>query len=262
MLIIDDFVMLGTTVPEPNLTDGRVFVCSAGYSRQLRTLLRLYPLARYGAPTRWSVATVKLERNPKDSRAESWKLFGDRSPESHIRINAASFQVDHVLPEAERAALLAGCAVESIAEADERRLSLAVIHPDTIELEFEHNPGSPDSPQLALFDTGQSAPQGARRFPYLPYLLFDDPGDPGKHHRLSLRDWGTYELMRKNHNLTQMSANERRRFVLGALHLDPSRSLLIGNQNNRRTSWLVISVLGGLRTSPSLFDAPMQEAIA
>ncbi len=35
MMILDDFVMLGTTVPEPN-SDGRVFVCSAGYSATSR----------------------------------------------------------------------------------------------------------------------------------------------------------------------------------------------------------------------------------
>jgi hypothetical protein len=262
VLTLDDFVMLGTTVPEPNLTDQRIFVCSAGFSPQLRSLLRLYPLAKYGAPPRWSVCTVKLERNPKDSRLESWKLFGDRSPENHMRINAASFQIGEALPKAARAELLARYAVESIEEANDRRLSLAIVHPDVIELEFEHNPGSPDSPQLALFDDGREEPKGARRFPYLPYLRFDDPGGNRRHHRLSLRDWGSYERMRKSNNLTLMTGAERVRHLSSALHLDPTCSLLVGNQNNRRTSWLVISVLRGLRGAPSLFDDVPQEAAA
>lgn len=262
MLTLDDFVMLGTTVPEPN-ADGRVFVCSAGFSAQLRSLLRIYPLARYGAPSRWSVSTVKLERNPKDSRVESWKLFGDRTPDAHRQINAASFSVDGKLPAAMRGQMLSRFAVESVAEADRARLSLAVIHPETIELEFEHNPASPDSPQLALFDPVVAPAEfGARRFPYLPYLKFADPGGPRGPHRLSLRDWGTYELMRKNDNFTQMTEGERRRFLLGALHLDPSCSLLIGNQNNRRTSWLVISVLRGLRGAPSLLDEIDRQSVA
>lgn len=248
-MVLDDFVMLGTTVPEPN-SDGRVFVCSAGYSATLRSLVRIYPLARFGAPTRWSVSTVKLERNPKDSRIESYQLAGDRRPGVHDHINRV-FQVDGVVPKAQRADLLKRCAVGSIAEANDRRLSLAIVHADAMDLEFEHNAASPDSPQLALFDMPGDKPSGARRFPYIPRLRFrDERGE----HRLMLRDWGVYELMRKHNNLTQMSAGERRKYAGDALRLDPTCSLLVGNLNNQRMAWLVISVLRGLRAAPSLFD--------
>lgn len=251
MMVLDDFVMLGTTVPEPK-SDGRVFVCSAGYSATLRSLVRIYPLARHGAPARWSVSTVKLERNPQDWRSESFKLAGDRSPDAHRRINDV-FRIDGITPKAGRAELLRKCTVGSIDEANERanRLSLAIIHARNMELEFEHNPGSPDSPQLALFPLDGEEPQGARRFPFIPRLHFDDEG---RHHRLMLRDWGTYELMRKNNNLALITEAERRRYVGGALHLNPSCSLLVGNLNNQRNAWLVISVLHGLRAAPSLLD--------
>lgn len=249
MMTIDDFVMLGTTVPEPK-SDGRTFVCSAGYSATLRSLVRIYPLAKFGAPARWSLSTVKLERNPQDSRVESFKLAGDRSPDAHRRINNV-FQSDGASPKAGRAELLRKCAVGSIAEANERRLSLAVIHARDLELEFEHNPGSPDSPQLALFPLEGEEPQGARRFPFIPRLHFED--EQG-HHRLMLRDWGVYELMRKNNNLALITETERRVYVGKALHLDPSCSLLVGNLNNQRNAWLVISVLRGLRAAPSLLD--------
>lgn len=251
MMTIDDFVMLGTTVPEPK-SDGRIFVCSAGYSATLRSLVRVYPLARKGAPTRWSVSTVKLERNPEDSRIESFKLAGDRTPANHSTINSL-FRIDDMFPKAGRADLLRKCAVGSIAEANDRanRLSLAIIHARNMELEFEHNPSSPDSPQLALFPLDGEEPQGARRFPFIPRLHFDD--EQG-HHRLMLRDWGVYELMRKNNNLALITESERRKYVGGALHLDPSCSLLVGNLNNQRNAWLVISVLHGLREAPSLLD--------
>jgi hypothetical protein len=42
--------------------------------------------------------------------------------------------------------------------------------------------------------------------------------------------------------------------LTGALHLDGSCSLLVGNFNRHRNSWLVISVLRGLRAEPSLLD--------
>lgn len=249
MMQIDDFVMLGTTVPEPK-SDGRIFVCSAGYSATLRSLIRLYPLARFGAPTRWSVSTVRLERNPEDHRAESFKLAGDRSPENHRHINSL-FRIDGQVSPSRRADLLRKCAVESITEANAKRLSLAIIHGRNMELEFEHNPTSPDSPQLALFPLEGEEPQGARRFPFIPRLHFDDEGG---HHRPMLRDWGTYELMRKNNNLALVTEPQRRKYVGDALHLDESCSLLVGNLNNQRNAWLVISVLRGLRGAPSLLD--------
>ena len=252
MMTIDDFVMLGTTVPEPK-SDGRVFVCSAGYSATLRSLVRIYPLARKGAPARWSVNTVKLERNPEDWRVESFKLAGDRSPEAHWSINSV-FRPSVMMPKSQRAELLRKCVVGSIDEANDRanRLSLAIIHPKAMELEFEHNPGSPDSPQLKLFELPGDEPQGARRFPFIPRLRFEDDH---RWNRLMLRDWGVYELMRKHNNLTQMTEAERQRYVSGALHLSPASSLLVGNLNNQRNAWLVISVINGLRSAvPSLLD--------
>ena len=250
VLTIDDFVMLGKTVPEPN-SDGRVFVCSAGYSPTLRQLIRVYPLSRYGAPSTWSISTVRLERNPHDSRAESFQLAGDRRPGVHDHINHV-FEVSDAVPRAQRAQLLARCVVGSIEEANSPPYrSLAIVHPETLELEFEHNPASPESPQLALFDAPGAEPSGARRFPYIPRLRFRDARGE---HRYMLRDWGVYELMRKHDNLTQMSDGGRRKFVAGALHLDDTCSLLVGNQANRRTSWLVISVLRGLRAERSLLD--------
>ncbi len=257
MIVVDDFVMLGKTVPEPNRNGEKVYVCSAGYSPTLRSLIRIYPLSRYGAPPTWSISTVKLERNPKDSRGESYQLAGDRRPGVHDHINRV-FEVHGIVPKQHRAELLKRCVFPSIRAAEDRRpgygkdkLSLAIVHADAMEAEFDHNPASPDSPQLSLFDLATDPPSGARRFPYIPRLRFrDEAGE----HRLMLREWGVYELMRKHNNLTQMTEGERRKYLAGALHLDPTCSLLVGNLNNQRTAWLVISVLRGLRAAPSLFD--------
>lgn len=244
-MILDDFVMLGTTVPEPN-SDGRVFVCSAGVSAELGKLVRIYPLARGGVPHRWSVYRVPVERNPHDSRPESFKVRGDRSPGAHDHINA-SFEPLGKIPDTDRAQLLERFVVGSIKEANAKRLSLAIVHPDSIDLHFEHNPDSRDSPELRLFEVQPSRPQsGARRFPFIPRLRFTD--ELGGNN-LMLRDWGCYELQRK-HGEAYFRAN-----LAGALHLRESSSLLVGNLNNHRTSWLVISVLNGIRSQPTLFDA-------
>lgn len=250
MITVHDFVMLGKTVPEPN-SDGRVFVCSAGISPTLRSLIRIYPLARRNTPPRWSSSTVKLERNPKDSRAESFKLEGDRRLAAHERINN-SFHIGEMYPPAARAELLEKYTVGSIAEANDptRHLSLAILHPDQIELTFEHNPDSPDSPELTLFDLEPRPTEGAKRFAYIPRLRFRDADGP---HHLMLRDWGCFEFMRKH-------GDEKRFQLPDALHLSPASSLLVGNINRHRNSWLVISVLNGLRAAPSLLDELKESA--
>jgi hypothetical protein len=257
VITIDDFVMLGKTVPEPS-RDGRVFVCSAGYSATLRQLIRIYPLSRYQAPPRWSISTITLDRNSSDSRAESYRIAGDDLRRDHHDDINRAFHVTGTVPAAQRAQLLKRCVLPSITEANKRiagygkdKTSLAVLHPEQVELSFKYNPESPDSPQLTLFDDGRPDPKGAKRFPYVPYLRFHDEAGP---HNLSLREWGVFELMRKHSNLTAMSETERKKYVMGALHLGPGSSLLVGNQANARTAWLVISVLNGLREEPALFD--------
>ncbi len=246
-MIIEDFVMLGTTVPEPN-SDGRVFVCSAGVSAEYRGLIRLYPLARRNIPNRWNKYRVPVERNSTDSRPESFKVATaeDRAHGAHDRINQ-HFQHLGKLRDADRAKLLKPYIVPSVNHANFNRFSLAIIEPEAIDLDFDHNPASPDSPQLALFDDSRDKPrEGAKRFPFIPRLHFKD--EDGWHH-LMLRDWGCYELMRKN------TESYYRQNMIGALHLRPDSSLLIGNMNQHRKSWLVISVLNGIREAPTLFDS-------
>lgn len=256
MIVLDDFVMLGKTVPEED-SRGRTTVCSAGFSQQLNALMRLYPLARFDAPSRWSVSVVHLERNPKDNRPESWKLYGDRTAGAHDAINRAAFTGAGQFATTGRAELLAPFVVGSLAEANEirdrhgRHISLAILQPLAMAVEFEHNPESPDSPELKLFDLPADEPSGAKRFPYIPRLrLQDEKAESAP----MLRDWGVYERMRKADGFETWTDGERRRDITAALHLDSSCSLLIGNFNRFRNRWLVISVLRGLKPEPSLFD--------
>ena len=242
-MIVEDFTMLGTTVPEPTKSDGRVFVCSAGISPELG-LIRIYPLAKRNIPHRWSTYRVPLERNEKDSRKESWKIRGDRSEDAHEHINSAFEEVGK-MRRTERKPILSKYVVDSIQEANERKLSLAILQPKIGGLDFEHNPESPDSPMLKLFDLPEQRPvEGAKRFPFIPRLHFKDEGGP---HHLMIRDWGCYEWMRKH--------PDRYGELAQCLPLSDDSSLLIGNFNRHRNSWLIISVLSGIRESePTLFD--------
>lgn len=182
------------------------------------------------------------------SRVESWRLAADRSLDGHPNINE-SFDVVSSMPAMRRPLELRHAVVDSIESANARRLSLAIVHPTAEpELFFDHNPESPDSPELRLFDLDDSPRHefGAKRFAYIPRLRFSDAVGE---HRLMLRDWGTFEFMRRY-------GDARRHELPTALHLSKNVSLLLGNLANQRNAWIIISVLNGIRqdTALTLFE--------
>ena len=238
MILIDDFVMLGKTVPEVQKKSGRVFVCSAGYSHAMRGPIRVYPLARGKSPPRWSRCRVPLERNPEDSRDESWKLSGDRSPANHPKINSC-FEITGEVRKQERPLFIQSLLSPSIQAANAKRKSLCIIEPESVPaLSFEENEDSPDHPQISMFEDGQEiVDEGARRFRFQPYLEFKDEGG---WHRLQMRGWCGYEWMRKQ--------GDERRFQLAEnWRLGQRPCLLVGNMNQHRNVWLIISVLTPIR---------------
>lgn len=243
-MILDDFVMLGKTVPEAN-ADGRQFVCTAGYSLELRRPIRIYPMARRASPPRWSVSRIPVERNPKDSRWESWQIRGDRSTDAHERINAV---IGPVLPKVAGATqkdIVASLAVTSLKEANERRMSLCIILPTEVpQLRFEAGETAQMQPTPDMFGWSAAVPV-KQRFAWHPRMMFADKGGD---HDLMLRDWGSYELLRKNGDHWRYRLDE-------ALNLITAPPLLCGNLNNQRTAWLVISVLSGaVHARPDVAD--------
>jgi len=236
MLRIDDFVMLGKTVPEPN-SDGRTFVCSAGWSDTLRSLIRIYPLSMHEAPAKWTVSEISLERNPKDSRFESFKIHGDRSVDAHTAINRA-FSVKGKLTQGEKEKLMGRLPRISKADANSEKLSLAVCQPDHPPvLYYGENPESDDHPQLSLFDDRLPKKQGAKRFPYQPRLRFSSDGH---HHDLQIREWGVYEWLRR-----EGFAKKESHPIKAELKKNPP--LLLGNLCSHRNTWLVIDRLAPQR---------------
>lgn len=237
-VIVDDFIMLGKTVPEPQKKSGRVFVCSAGYSHSLRGPIRIYPLARGKSPPRWSRCRVPLERNPEDHRDESWKLSADRSAANHHLINNC-FEVTGEIKRQERAFFIQSLLCPSIQAANSKRKSLCIIEPQSVpKLSFEENGDHPDHPQVEMFDNGSDViPEGSKRFRFQPYFEFKDADS---WHYLQMRGWCGYEWMRKQ--------GDERRFQLAEnWRLKYRPCLLVGNMNHHRNVWLVISVLMPIR---------------
>ena len=218
-MILEDFVMLGKTAPETD-RQGRVTVCSAGWSPELRQLVRIYPLAVENAPPDFSVSQIRLERNYKDTRHESWKIAGDRSIDVHSGINTR-FDVKRILND--RESLIEQIPlVGSIQEANLKRLSLAVIQPD-IKPEFylEKNAN--------YYMKGKEV--GSKTYKYLPRLQFDLGG---KTHKLKYLNQEVYNYLKPT-NKTDFWR------IAGRFKRNPK--LLIGNMFAHRNNWLVIAGL-------------------
>ena len=93
-------------------------------------------------------------------------------------------------------------------------------------------------PSYRLFE-GNSALKARERFGVTPRLRFKT--QDGRPHGLQVRDWGVWELMRKNSD--RMAGADATEWVARSLHLNQSSVLLLGNFCNHRTAWMVISVL-------------------
>lgn len=217
-MIIDDFIMLGRTVPEPSKRHG-VVVCSAGYSKELKSFMRIYPLSPFEKIKRWSVCRIELKRNPQDSRHESWRIKEDTCPTIVGHANKDD-EINYLLTQQS----------PSVQSLNENRHSLGIIKPNgSLTPRFDRLQCGEEY-QVNLFPEINSTEN--RR----PRLSFYDQG--GKHD-LQLRDWGCAEFLRKQ-------SDEDHHKLWSALKLNnPSYEhiLFVGNHAQHRNSWLVISLL-------------------
>jgi len=240
-MILDDFVMLGTAVPEVTAT-GMITVCSAGYSQELGELIRVYPLDMRAGFRRWENYQLPLRRNPKDSRRESWRLAGSPQLEASAR---------GVVCKSDRLAHVDRFLVPSVAYLNAQRASLGIIRPPSMSLYLGDNDERlPLLESVSLPGFERPTTPTRDRFYRVPRVKFDD--DDGAHDT-SLLEWGAFEFLRK-HPTGDLHAA----FRLG----DPAREvrLLVGNLARHRNAFIVIAILGFSvagteRAQMPLFDA-------
>lgn len=238
---IDDFVCLGRTVPEESKKYGRK-VCMAGYSAELNSLVRVYPLPVHNPIEQRSNCVMELERNRQDGRRESWRLKREMGNEGIVNVGEKVAKATVVDWLDERAAC-------SIAALNQSRASLGVIKPLALSWLFKQSDEIVDPTQRTLFDDldfhfGETATPRI-----IPYLRF---ADEGGEHCLQIREWGVHEWLRKEPDkAAQLWDNLR----LTSPNQQPY--LVIGNMCNCRTSWLVINVF--LQEKESLlFDVAVE----
>jgi hypothetical protein len=237
---LDDFIVLGRTVPEASQRYG-TRVCMVGYSEELGKALRVYPLLIDAPLKSRHQATLELTRNSDDNRRESYKLR-DAVTSVYGVSSQAYWSTEQVCDLADK------MHYASIAELNRQKASLGFVALlGTPHLELKSREATAPPAQLALFDEFVQDLRttqfwGGRDYPQVPYVTFQDAEGI---HALQLREWGTFEYLRKHQFLGDGLDK--------ALHLHASGEqwyALVGNMAHRRNVWLVIQLV---HRQPSLF---------
>lgn len=246
-MLLHDLVILGRTVPEESHKYG-VRVCLAGHSEQLGGLVRVYPVLVDAPLKSRHRAILAVERNPQDSRQESYKLL-----DAVGAVKAVS--PSPVLSTAAVTALAERHQVASIAELNRGKLSLGFVAVrGRPVLEWHTKDTCADPRQLSMLLSFQNDLRVAqfltgKDYARVPYLTFHDR--EGKH-SLQLREWGCFEYLRQCDG-TVNDLHERLRLA------DPRREwfVLVGNMTPHRNVWLVIQLFSRLRLADTLWKEPV-----
>lgn len=215
-MIIEDFVMLGRTVPEHSKRHGLV-ACSAGYSREFGGFMRVYPLPMASSIKRWEICRIELERPKNDNRKESFRIK-----------HGSSIEVVGKARKDDEFDFLSSIASRSIASLNQDRDSLAILRPINLGYRFDKmKQGEEHQMDLPMFD--DEVPETPK-----PRIQFNDMDG---HHDIQLRDWGSTILMQRGY--------EKQTLWKALRFGDPDYEHLLfcGNHNVHRNNWLVISVI-------------------
>lgn len=252
-MTVDDFVVLGRTVPEESRKYGKR-ICMAGYSSENNQLLRVYPLmvpVGENADTNGFKArhmySLQLRRNQSDSRTESWRLLDEKHPTATPWAKAIEQPKQRVVD------WLAHRAAPSIKALNATRQSLGVIVVEPSEWYGFSRPKDDTSAgdyHTSLFDDLDDQPDiDVNAIRHAPYIRFTDAGGE---HNLQVREWGAYRLLSRPEYIDKPEA------LWGAPGYRTGKSLLlvVGNMSNHRANWLVIKTfeLEPRQAGVSLFD--------
>lgn len=227
-----DYLVLGQTVPEKSKKYG-VRVCTAGISLKTFELERVYPLLVNHHFKRWQhFKELPVARNNKDRRDESWKLSIHPS-----KINSVN---SDIVKKSRRKDIIEysynTCGYKSIADLNNDRKSLAIIKmikPRGFFTDGEKKPTCVR--QLSLFDDGIDENEVTKKgYRYLPRIEFKT--EDGKNHNFQMNSWDAYMHQK---NLAPKYGYEN---LWKANNLRDGQYALIGNLNNYRNTWLIISI--------------------
>ena len=233
--VADDLIVLGNAVPDV-ISDERITVCTAGYSKELG-LVRIYPVPPISHMKRWNIVRVPLERNPKDTRSESWKIQGSKSEWDQISRN---IELKGSVEETKKIPLLEDLSsrfgVDCVEQLNEKLVSLGLVEPRIISYQLEAREDLEKSTQLSL--DSEEPFLTIKNYPQRPVISYRCQNCKTKGpHSQQVLEWGIYEWLRRHPKETQK--------VWENLHMKESgyyRSFLVGNLALFRTSFVIISM--------------------
>lgn len=230
MLTISEIIVLGTAVPEQTKNNGKT-VCVAGWADDLG-FVRIYPCrADYGIK-RWSrLRNVRVKRNPKDNRIESYKLDSERSFDFGGSIESPHDKID----------LMDSVKQNCVYQVRDNMLSLGLIKINSpIEYIVDENPLFSKQESIATQDDKYQWLLTKQDFALQPKFKFfcGDRCFSKKGHSLSVIEWGGFEWVRKfPDKINNLADNWKINNPAFDIYV------LVGNMAQFRNSFIIISVI-------------------
>ncbi len=232
-MIIGDLIILGRGCPD-RIKDGRLTVCTAGYSHT-QGFVRVYP-TRMDSPLRqWNVVQVPVDRDPRDTRIESWKIEGSKGEWERLseKIDVTGF----LKGRSDRRNLVANLVDGCVFDLNDARRSLGIVKPEQMRPYIAEKTEYDTEMQTTLF--GGRPIMTKSNYPVEPRIEFRCSGcRKDSPHDMQVIEWGFYEWFRKNpENPDQVWANAR--------ISDPNYDvyLFVGNQFRYRRSFIIIGAI-------------------
>ena len=233
--IADDLVVLGNAVPDV-ISDERITVCTAAYCKDLG-LVRIYPVPPVSPMKRWNIVRIPLERNPKDTRSESWKIQGSKSEWDQI---SRKIELRGSVEEAKKLPLLEDLSsrfgVGCVEQLNDKLVSLGLVKPKIISYQLETREDFENSTQLSL--DSKEPFLTIKNYPLRPMINYRCQNCKTKGpHSQQVLEWGIYEWLRRHPTETKKVWENLRMKESGYY-----RSFLVGNLALFRTSFVIISM--------------------
>ena len=231
--IIDDLVVLGRAAPEVIEKDGRHTVCLGGWSES-KGYVRLYPTHKFSNANRWNVIKAPIVSDDShDSREESYKIQGSKDDWEHLH---EKIEKVGELDREEQMELAKDLPKTCRNTLNDNRESLGLVEPEEIEDVYLE---PVDDPEPVYTDLDGNRLKGKKSYPHKLYIEYTCKGCEAKTgHRQHCIEWGIYKFWDKN---PEYDPDE----VIDALRLrddDYKKYFFIGNLNNRRNAYIIISI--------------------
>jgi hypothetical protein len=227
---IQDLVVLGRAAPEP-IRDGRHTVCLGGYSEQ-HGYVRLYPTQMWMSDCeRWNVISTPVEKSNRDDRDESYKIAGSKEDwgELHNKIQKVG-----ELSKTEQIQLVDELAGDCPIRLNENRTSLGVVKPEEI-LDVYLDTAEQATVQMDLEGNERKGKNDYRHSLYIKYRC--EGCDAKTFHDQHTIEWGVYRYWDNNADPEGVID------ALGFNDENMNHYFFVGNLNNERRAYIIISVL-------------------